>query len=214
MFDYFKKTTIPQAQVLIQFPSNFESTLIVSVQEEGPMPIGFENWIWDLYYAKTLYNLGENAISNGLKEQMEEWAEQWAGALLSPLPLPEEALILDLDLTLLDKKLNGEYEEYRVEIIKSNREWPTIQTYLPNKGFQNRVAYSVLALAQYLINKDKKHNFSRELSIHLLALKRFYANHKPYTSMRSVIEAPTFAVNAAMEVFERLGKDYMKGTSI
>ena len=59
MFDYFKKTTIPQAQVLIQVPSNFESTLIVSVEEEGPMPNGFENRIWDLYYAKTLYNLGE-----------------------------------------------------------------------------------------------------------------------------------------------------------
>ena len=69
---------------------------------------------------------------------MEEWAEQWRVRLLSPLPLPEKALILDLDLTLIDKKLNGEYEEYRVEIIDSNREWPTIQTYLPNKGFQNR----------------------------------------------------------------------------
>ena len=200
MFDLFKKTSVPKVKVLIQFPSNFESTSIVSVQEEGPMPNGFENWIWDLYYAKTLYNLGENAISNGLKEQMEGWAEQWAGALLSPLPLPEEALILDLDLTLIDKNLDGEYEEYRIEIVDSNSAWPTIQTYLPNKGFQNRAAYSVLALAQYLINKDKPRVFAPELSIHLLALKRFYANHNPYTSIKSVIEAPTFAVNAAMEV--------------
>jgi len=206
IFNIFKKQTTPIAQVFIQFPEDFESTSAVSVCVEGLLPKGIENWIWDLYYAKMLYNLGKNEISNGLKEQLENWAEQWTAILLSGLSLPQEALVLDSEINLIDYKLGSESEEYRIDIIETKNEWPTIQTYLPNNGFQNRAAYSVLAFAQYLINRDSAY-FARELPIHLLALKRFYTDHKPYSSMRSVVEAPTYAVNAAMKAFEELGKN-------
>ncbi len=203
MFNFFKKKLVPNAQILIQFPSEFESTSLVSVIVEGLIPKGFENWIWDLYYAKTLYNLGKNAISNGLKEQMESWAEQWAELLLSGLPLPQEALNLDPELRLIDDKLDDDCEEYIIDILEPDGKWPIIQTYLPNNGFQNRAAYSVLALSQHLINKDKEY-FARELPIHLMAMKRFYSDVKPYTAMRSVVEAPTQAVNSALELFKEL----------
>ena len=63
MFNIFKKKATPVSQITIQFPIDFESTSVVSVCEKGTFPKGYENWIWDLYYAKMLYNLGENAIS-------------------------------------------------------------------------------------------------------------------------------------------------------
>ncbi len=206
MFNIFKKHVTPEAQVFIQFPENFESTSAVSVRVEGSLPKGFETWIWDLYYAKTLYNLSKNAISNGLKEQLESWAEQWVSLLLSGLPLPKEALFLDSEINLISYKQGSENEEYRIDIIETKDEWPTIQTHLPINGFQNRAAYSVLALAQFLINSDSTY-FGRELPIHLLAMKQFYADTKPYTSIKSVLEAPVYAVNSAMKTFEELEKE-------
>ncbi len=178
----------------------------MSVHVKGLLPKGFENWIWDLYYAKTLYNLSKNAISNGLKVQLENWAEQWAAPLLSGLPLPQEALVLDSEINLVDYKHGSKNEEYRIDIIEIEDEWPTIQTYLPNNGFQNRAAYSVLAFAQFLINRDSTY-FARELPIHLLAMKQSYSDAKPYTSIKSVLEAPVYAVNSAMKTFEELDKD-------
>ena len=203
MFNIFKKQVTPIAQVFIQFPEEFESTSAVSVRVEGLFPKGFETWIWDLYYAKTLYNLGKNAISNGPKEQLENWAEQWIIPLLSGLPLPQEAMVLDTEINLVGYKHGAENEEYRIDIIETEYEWPTIQTYLPNNGFKNRAAYSVLALAQLLINNENTY-FARELPIHLLAMKQFYADEKPYTSIRSVLEAPVYAINSEMKMFEEL----------
>jgi hypothetical protein len=206
MFNIFKKEATPVTQITIQFPIDFESTSVVSVCEKGTFPKSYENWIWDLYYAKMLYSLGENAISDGLKEQLENWADHWVGPLLSGLPLPQEALILDYDLKLVGDTLIGEPEEYRIDIIESNDGWPTIQTYLPKNGFQNRAAYSVLAFAQYLIDMDKNY-FARELPIHLIAMKRFYTDTKPFTSIRSVLEAPTYAVNSALKTIKKLNEE-------
>jgi hypothetical protein len=206
MINMHQKQAKSQAQVFVQFPEDFESTSVVSLGVEGSLPKGFENWIWDLYYAKTLYNLSKNAISYGLKEQLESWAEQWASSLLSGLPLPPEALVLDSEINIVGYKLGSENEEYRIDIIETQNEWPLIQTYLPNDGFLNRTAYSVLALAQFLINQDNTY-FARELSIHILAMKRFYAVEGPYTSIGSVVDAPVYAVNSAMKVFEELDKE-------
>lgn len=204
LFDLFKPSASTLAKVSIQFPDNFETSSEVSLLTEGKITPGMEVWIWDLYYAKTLFNLGRSETAEGMKTQLEMWAEEWVTVLMSGLPLPTEALVLDPDLILSANSI-PRAETYRIDVILGDRDWPMIQTYLPSQGFQNRDAYSVLAFAQHLINLDPL-RFGREFPVHVLAMRKYYSDVKPYSQLASVLGAPTHAINSAMELFKDLGK--------
>ena len=75
LLDLFKPSASTTARVDIQFPDDFEMSLKVSIRIEGAIPNGTEIWVWDLYYAKTLFNLGHCEAADGLKSQLEAWAE-------------------------------------------------------------------------------------------------------------------------------------------
>jgi hypothetical protein len=53
------KPSAPLARVRIMFPDDFEANSSVSVIIEGTIPPDMEMWVWDLFYAKTLYTLGQ-----------------------------------------------------------------------------------------------------------------------------------------------------------
>lgn len=204
LFDLLKPSASTLAKVSIQFPDNFETSSEVSLLTEGRIPSGMEIWIWDLYYAKTLFNLGRSEAAEGMKAQLEMWAEEWVTVLMSGLPLPTEALVLDPDLILSANSI-PRAEAYRIDVIPGKSDWPMILTYLPSQGFQNRAAYSVLAFAQHLINLDRLH-FGREFPVHVLAMRKYYSDVKPYSQLASVLGAPTHAINSAMELFKDLRK--------
>lgn len=204
LFGLFKPSAATVARVNIDFPGDFETSSVVSVVVQGRIPVGMEIWIWDLYYAKTLFNLGRCEGAEGVKTQLETWAEEWVTVLMSGLPMPPELLILDQDLVLSSTSISRA-EVYRIDVMAREKEWPLIQTHLPSQGFQNRAAYSVLAFAQYLIDRDRT-QFAREFPLHVLAMRKFYSEVKPYTQLASVLGAPTHAINSAMALFKDISK--------
>jgi hypothetical protein len=78
------------ATISFGFRHDFETTYHVSVSERGTFPDGYENWIWDLFYATALQAIGKSQISDRLKSQLETWAEEHVVVLLSPLPVPSK----------------------------------------------------------------------------------------------------------------------------
>lgn len=151
----------------------------------------------------TLFNLGRCEGAEGVKTQLETCAEEWVTVLMSGLPMPPQLLVLDPDLVLSSTPI-PRAEVYRIDVLAGN-EWPLIQTHLPSQGFQNRAAYSVLAFAQYLIDRDPT-QFAREFPMHVLAMRKFYAEVKPYTQLGSVLGAPTHATNFAIELFKDISR--------
>ncbi len=149
------------ATISFGFRPDFETTYRVSVSENGAFTEGFENWIWDLFYAKALHAIGKTEISDGLKSQLEAWADEHVVVLLSGFPVPTKVfLTLDQDLKITHGGPGADEEVYELVIIENRpsrrnpKAWPTIETHFPRHGFQNRLASAVLVLAQHLMAKD------------------------------------------------------------
>jgi hypothetical protein len=192
------------ASISFGFPTDFETTYRVSVSEKGAFPEGFENWIWDLFYAKALHAIGKGGISDRLKSQLETWAEEHIAVLLSGFPVPTKVfLTLDQDLSITCDATGVDEQVYELVIIENRpsrrnpKAWPTIETRFSRRGFQNRFASAVLALAQNLMAEDVY--FTRMLSLHILSMKSFYDEKWGHSSIRSVVGAPVFAVEKEIE---------------
>jgi hypothetical protein len=194
------------ASFRFEFDHEFEATSIVSIIESGSLETAYCAWVWSLYYAKILYVLGKSEISTGLMNHLGKWAEPLAAALGFPVALAEEMglQVLDKEMQITDKILKTDGDVYLLEVYQKNN-WPYIQTSQSTSGFQNRLAYSVLVLGQYFIKKNRE--FIRELPLHILSMKKYYREVRPFTEMKSTLEAPAFAIKKSMEMFDDLGKE-------
>jgi hypothetical protein len=190
------KPSAPLARVSIQFPNDFETNSSVSVIIEGVIPPQMEAWVWDLFYAKTLYTLGRCGVADGMKGSLESWATR--AFLLTAAPLQDERIMFDPEMILSRTPLPSK-EVYQIDVLPGKRGWPTILTHLPGGGFQNRHAYSVLALGQYLVDA-LGHNFTCELAANILEMQKYYADVAPYSKLSSLMGAPTHAISAALEL--------------
>src|ERR671918_207610 len=58
------------ASISFGFRPDFETTYRVSVSEKGTFPDGYENWIWDLFYARALHTIKTRFPSRGLHSRL------------------------------------------------------------------------------------------------------------------------------------------------
>src|SRR5919106_6856147 len=101
LFGLFGDSGKVVASISFGFRPDFENTYGVPVSEKGTFPDGYENWIWDLFYATALHAIGKSPISDDLKSQLETWAEEHAAVLLSGFLVPNKVfLTLDRDLEI------------------------------------------------------------------------------------------------------------------
>lgn len=193
-----------------EFDRNFEANSSVSIIENEPLDKIHYSWVWSLYYAKTLYILGSGKLSEGLKTHFEQWAEPLAAGLAFPLQFSEDMdlLVLDRELKLTDKISNPDKDIYLLEVFQKQDYRPFIQTFQPINGFQNRLAYSVIALGQFFINNCEE--FAREIPINILAMKKYYQEIKPFTRIKSTTEAPKYAIKESAEMFAELADEFEK----
>lgn len=192
-----------------EFDLNFETNSVMTIIEDGYIEEINYAWVWDLYYAKTLYTLGNNSFSVGLKNNMEKWAEPLAVGLGFPIEASEDMglLILDKDLKLSDTSLKtNDQDNYSLEVYQKQSDLPFIQTYQSTTSYQNRFAYSVIALGQYFINKSKY--FAKEIPLHILSMRKYFSDMRPFTEIRSTIDAPAFALRESTEMFNELDKEF------
>ncbi|HQU15857.1 MAG: hypothetical protein B7Z66_03190 [Chromatiales bacterium 21-64-14] len=187
----------------IGFSRQAQEPEVVSVTEQDELAEFEQVWVWDLYYAKTLYELGDSAVAMDLRESLDGWAVQMASKAFLPMRKIEQAGLhrLHPDLTVTTAPaLDGEV--YRVEVARPEGEWPLIHTQGPEPGAAQRKAYSVIALAEYFFLKNKL--FRREVALHVLAFRKYYTDGRAHTEPVSMVEAPLFAVNKALEFFESM----------
>ena len=189
-----------------EFDPSFEENSKVSIIEDLPLPEEYQAWVWSLYYAKTLYTLGDGQISNGLKEHIEGWAEPVVAGLGFPVQAAEEMglLVLDkaMELMVSTRLSKPNAEAYVLKVFKPPNDLPHIQTYQPLKGYQNRFAYSVIVLGQYFINKGR--NCAREIAFKALSMRKYYKEIRPLVELNSTIEAPVFALKEYISSFAEL----------
>jgi hypothetical protein len=189
-----------------EFDPSFEQNLKVSIIEDLPLPDEYQAWVWSLYYAKTLYTLGNSQISNGLKQHIEGWAEPIVAGLGFPVQAAEEMgfLVLDraMQLMVSTRLSKPNAEAYILKIFKPPNDLPHIQTCQPLRGYQNRFAYSVIGLGQYFIKKGR--NCAREMALKALSMRKYYKEIRPFVELRSTIEAPIFALKEYISFFDEL----------
>lgn len=192
------------------FDSSFETNSTVSIDENGKIDEGYRVWVWSLYYAKILYILDSNPISEGLKNQLEKWAEPLAAGLAFPLQFAEEMnlLILDGGLRLTSKPMTTSQDKYPLEVFQKKNDWPYIKTFQPSDGYQNRWAYTVIVLGQYFLNKNK--DFAREMALAVLSMRKYYKEKRPFTDIKNTVEAPAYAIKQSMEMYDKLSKELDK----
>lgn len=171
--------------VRIIFPEDFERTSNVCVVEDYKLPDTY-TWIWSLFYAKTLQSLGTADHSNGLKEMLEQWASENIVESLKHFPHGYKSI--DPEIRLIDEPIHSS-EEYSLLVIPT-KNFPSINTRLPKGGFENRMAYSVIALAEYIATTRS----AIALPSTILYMKEFYSTEQHYSKRTSVLKAPMYAM--------------------
>lgn len=195
------------ATVKIAFTDRFESDGTCAVGLDGRIGDAEDNWIWALYYAKALYVLSDPAIAQGLKHQLEAWASEHYDVLTNFDGVPDfREFVLDSDIHLTNLPAVEVLEVYTIDVLsRGENKFPSIQTHLASGGFQNRFATSVLALAQFFLERDKnKGMFLKELPAYITLMQMYYEQYG-YKKLRSTTEAPVQAIKA---IFEARSKMY------
>lgn len=190
----------------IGFSQQADGTVSASVTERDELAEHEQVWIWDLYYARVLYTLGDSPQAAELRESLDGWAVQMASKAFLPMHKIEQAGLhrLHPDL-LLVADTGGTENVYRIEVRRSQGEWPVIHTAEPEPADARLRSLAVFALAQYFFLKNRL--FRREVALHVLAFRKYYLDVRPHTDPVSMVEAPLFAVNKALEFFESLKRE-------
>lgn len=72
----------------------------------------------------------------------------------------------------------------------------------------NQFAYSAIALGQHFINKNS--DFAREMALAVLSMRKYYKENRPFTDMKSTIEAPAYAIRKSTEIFAEFSEEIEK----
>jgi len=134
---------------------------------------------------------------------MSEWAVGFANKMYAPINElhAEGALKIDKDLRITSNL--GEYSEaFFIEMTEQNEMWPIIHARISDDANTDHLKKSVVALAQHFLSVNT--NFFRELPMHVLAMRKYYMDEKPFTDQESISEAPAFAFNTALKFYQSL----------
>lgn len=190
----------------IGFSPAFEERNTVAVAQEGELPEYLQVWVWDLYYANVLHTLEDAAVAGELRETLESWAGTVVGSVFAPAKrLRQEGLLgVDKALSVEPDMAEDVREVYAIEVEQgAGAEWPEIRVDCSVERSPARMAYSVIALAQFF--QERNAAFARELPIHVLAMRKYYEDERPASAPESLVEAPTYALQKAMKFYQDMG---------
>lgn len=169
------------------------------VKAEGELPEYGQIWIWDMLYARIVHELGDTAEGVSLREQMELWAVNMSSKIFQPFDHIRSKGHLNLDPGLALGPVSGPAQIARVVVEGGAGDLPGVS--LEASGFSRAMlARLVMALAQHFINANEL--FAKELPIHILAFRKYYADVRLPGARESVEEAPLFAIQKALEYFQ------------
>lgn len=191
------------ATIIIGFNNDFESTSLITISIEPPIMEHEHIWVWDHYFSLVLNRLENAEDAQSLLDSMSEWAVGFANKMYAPINELHAEGALKIDKNLRTSSIMGDYSEaYFIEVTAQSNMWPTIHARLPDNANPERLQKSVMALAQHFLTLNT--NFFRELPMHILAMRKFYVDEKPFSNEDSIAEAPSFAFNTALKFYQSL----------
>lgn len=183
----------------IQIPSDYPTTSVIQIREDGALPEYGQVWVWDMFLAQTLFALGDCPDADELKEVLDIWAVNMSSKIHQPFEHIRRKGHLNILTDLCIGESDAPAGELVLHIVGDSQEMPKV-TVLGAEALSSAArAAAVIALAQYFI--DKNELFAKELPIHILALRKYYSDIKSHTESQSVEEAPYFAIQKALEYY-------------
>jgi hypothetical protein len=196
-------------EIRIAFGIPGDGTRRVQVLEHPVLAEHEQIWVWGLGYALCLHQLGDGESGRQLRETLDGWAVQMASKMFLPLAKIHQAglLVIDPDLSVTDRR-DLAVEDGCVLRTRSvaGRDWPGIELETPDALSDARRSDLILGLAQYYLLQNKL--FLKELPVHLLAYRKFYTDHMPITDPAGLEQAPLFALNKSLELYENMRRTF------
>ncbi len=163
-----------------------------SISVSGEIQDGWEDWIYIIHLAKTLYTLGDqgaawllhrvSSFADKLRESPEKTVDIARGK-------PRPSSLGKLVRVVPDRTVG---HVFTIDVLSKRGEMPIIQTELPPGGSYRQIALTNLLLLDFLIGR-------RPLPAVLIlpylhAMLGYYQNVGSWRDTNSVMQAPTFAV--------------------
>ncbi len=189
--------------IAIGFNDKFEKSSQVTVQLSEALQEHEPIWVWDHFFSFVMHRLSTQVEAENLLNILSEWATAFANKMYAPINElhAEKALVIDPKLQLLPE-LSDTDEIFWIEVTDIPESWPGVNVKVADKLNPKRLAFAVIALAQYFLKTNT--SFFRELPMHILAMRKFYLDEIPYSDQDSIAEAPAFAFNTALKFYQSL----------
>lgn len=191
--------------IVIGFKKDFDETSRVTINLQSPVPEHEHIWIWDHYFSLVLNRLSSNEENAQLLlDQMSEWAIGFANKMYSPVNELHAEGALQIDKSIgIDTKPSTELDEIiMIETTGEEGAWPTVHAKIADDMSAEKLLTSVIALGHYFLKNNT--NFFRELPMHVLGMRKFYADEMPFTNEESIAEAPAYSFNLALKFYQGL----------
>lgn len=187
-------------EISVRFATGFPKDARICLHAVGDeLPEYGQIWIWDMVYAQTLHALAGTEEARALREDLELWGVNMSSKVFQPMDhiRAKGHLNLKQDLTLDESLLDEPTLIFRVYGIAG--EVPRVESEASDQLPAESRAAAVIALGQYFINQNEM--FAKELPLHILAFRKFYADVMQESDPHSVDDAPLFAIQKALEYF-------------
>lgn len=188
-------------QIRIVYPNAAPAADRASVTLSGdPLPEYGQVWIWDMFYAQTAHALAGTPALEALREDLELWGVNMSSKIFQPFEhiRSKGHLNLRADFELVEAA-NTHGPSLELEVLARPKEMPQVRMRAGEDLEPQQRAGAVIALGQYFINQNEL--FAKELPLHVLAFRKFYADVAPPEASSSVEDAPMFAIQKALEYF-------------
>ncbi len=153
-------------------------------------------WIWDHYFSLILNKLpfSNNEI---LITAINGWAINLAKSFkMHPEPIKEQGLLAIRTTPTYYQMIKMELGAH-IDVTAQANALPPLHVRLPNKFTEKQLEKSPIALANFSLDEDKC--FYKELILHVISMKKYYAVQLYFSEEASLSSAPEFALNMAMQ---------------
>lgn len=192
----------------VSVPVGYPQQGRLAVSQTGALPEFGQVWVWDMLYARTMHELAGSTEAGELKEMLEVWAVNMSSKIHQPFEHVRSKGHTRLGDTVEIGDPGPEAVTLRVEVSGGPAEIPAVRTVYPDEAGPAARTAAVLALAQYFI--DGNALFAKELPLHVLAFRKYYADVREPSEPASVDEAPIYAIEKALDYFNSVARGTMQ----
>lgn len=192
-------------QIYLATDSHFNNNSACYTDIDETIPEQEFIWIWDHLFSLGLNRLGGTPEATQLLNDLTSWAREAAQAMKSSADSLESSGVMRIDKQMLIQPLVESIDEiYLIETEAETESWPSVRIQLPELITPDRLAKSVIALAQHFISESRL--FFQDLPLHIMLMNKYYQEENTFTEEQSISQAPAYAMQIAQEFYRQLNE--------